>query len=197
MLVAVTQRVDGAPGRDERRDALDQRLPAFLAEAGWCAVPVPNLLGELLGAWLNRVRPAGVVLSGGNDIGACPERDATERRLLVWAGALSLPVVGICRGMQMLAVHAGGSLRKVTGHVATRHALQGEATGEVNSFHQFSLANAPPGYRVTARAPDGVIEAIRHERLPWVGCMWHPEREVPFVAADLTRMAEWLARPSR
>lgn len=196
-IVAVSQRVDAYPDRHETRDALDQRLPRFLAAANLVAVPVPNNLAqaESLGAepakldvWLAVVKPAAIVLSGGNDVGACADRDTTERLLCQYAAQHNLPLLGICRGMQMMAVIAGGELKKIEGHVKTRHILTGEISGAVNSYHKLTVATCPDGYRVIARSEDGAIEAITHNHLPWQGWMWHPEREAPFERADVERL---------
>ena len=205
IVVALSQRVDVWADRGERRDALDQRLCQWLIAAGCVPMPVPNCLVSpemdgsdqdslVLQNWLAVMRPEAVVLSGGNDIGEVPERDLTERRLLSWAKDRKVPVLGICRGMQMMAVWAGGALMPVEGHVRTRHLLQlangvGGWPKEVNSFHNFALdADCPPGFEVTARAGDGVIEAICHAKLPWEGWMWHPERETNSGSADMNRL---------
>lgn len=187
-IVAVSQRVDHYPDRNETRDALDQRLAAFVSICGHMPVPVPNALGRAIRDWLAVVHPAAVVLSGGNDIGQCAERDDTELALLTYAQERHVPVLGICRGMQMLAHWSGTDLHPVQGHVRTRHCLSGEIAGEVNSYHGFALAICPADFEVLARSEDGEIEAIRHQSLRWEGWMWHPEREENFAARDVQRI---------
>lgn len=187
-LAAVSQRVDHFPERSETRDALDQRLVEFVATCGHMPVPVPNALGGTLRDWLTVVQPAAVVLSGGNAIGQCAERDDTEYALLMYAMERHLPVLGICRGMQMMAHWGGAMLKPVEGHVRARHRLSGEITAVVNSYHGFALIVCPEGFEVLARSEDGEIEAIRHLTLPWEAWMWHPEREPDFSEHDIQRL---------
>lgn len=205
MLVGVTQRVDSVPGRSELRDAVDQMLVNWVVQAGFLPVPIPNTLllpeysdnsfsDKALGNWLQSVQLAALVLSGGNDIGEYPERDTTEFQLLSWAEMNDVPVLGICRGMQVMAVWAGAKLKPVNGHVCTRHKLQRDISGEVNSYHNFSVAECPTGFSVRATAEDGEIEAIRHTSLPWEGWMWHPEREEFFQSNDTKRVKELFSR---
>lgn len=199
-VVAVSQRVDHHPNRNESRDALDQRLISFLLLAGFLPVPVPNGIykpysdgsctQEPLNTWLAVVKPQAFVLSGGNSIGQCHERDSTEGFLLEYARKYQMPLLGICRGMQMIAHWTGVDLHPVHGHVRTRHRLSGEITGEANSYHGFSLVTCPVDFEVFSRSEDGEIEAIRHQSLPWEGWMWHPEREENFANRDIQRIKE-------
>ena len=196
--VAVSQRIDHLPERHEQRDALDQRLVQWLEQGGALAFPVPNGWTDRssLRAWLAALAPDGVVLSGGEDLSVAPARDETERALLDYAQARRLPLLGLCRGMQMMSVRAGATLVRIAGHVDCRHSLQAASgsklSPEVNSFHAWGLLECPAGYEVLARAPDDSIEAIRHPGLRWEGWMWHPERETAFGAAELVRLRSLL-----
>jgi putative glutamine amidotransferase len=152
-----------------------------------------------MAAWLQALRPDLLILSGGNDIGEQPARDDTERHLLSWARETRLPVLGICHGMQMMTVWAGGELARIAGHVGVRHRLKlrGEERGSdwpesVNSYHNWGVGNIPAGFVPLAWAEDGSVEAMRHETLPWEAWMWHPEREAPFNAADMNRIERLL-----
>lgn len=203
MIVAITQRIDRVDARNELRDSLDQRMVQWLSQAGVLSVPVSNALVNsnnpskvseqpALQNWLETVQPNALVLSGGNDIGEYLQRDVTEGYLLSWAKSKKIPVLGICRGLQMIAVWTGGSLIKVEAHAGVRHVLKAVTKNEdwpahVNSFHNWGLESCPEGFDVMAQAEDGSIEAIRHSVLPWEGWMWHPEREAPFNQIDQMR----------
>jgi putative glutamine amidotransferase len=205
LLVAVSLRVDQVSDYGEKRDAIDHRLIEWIEEAGFTPILIPNVLvkderrirqvddGEGFYRILNLLKPRAVILSGGNDIGKQPNRDITERKLLAWASVNRVPLLGICRGMQMMAVWAGAKLAIIDGHVRTRHTLKVPTSKEewpinANSYHEWSIIDCPEGYEVMAMAEDGCIEAIRHKFLPWEGWMWHPERENTFNPVDIARI---------
>ncbi|MEJ6396452.1 gamma-glutamyl-gamma-aminobutyrate hydrolase family protein [Yoonia sp. 208BN28-4] len=191
-VVAITQRRDRTgPPYNETRDALDVRLADFVQAAGGWPVPVPSgLAPQDVAAWCAACNITAVVLSGGGDIGADAARDDMEAALVAHAAVQNLPLLGICRGMQMLAHIAGTACQMIDGHVATRHTLNGMGDRTVNSFHNLALMNAPDGYRILAKTPDGAIEAIRHNTRSWEGWMWHPERDDALHPDDIARLKD-------
>ena len=192
MNVLVSQRVD-VSATGERRDALDQRWFELLAALDAVAFPVPNHPGHAL-AMASAMAVDGIVLSGGNDVGSAPERDRTESTLIDWAMARSIPVLGVCRGLQFLTVHLGGALTSIEGHVSVRHAVAGPwGRQTVNSFHHFAVAALPPSLEAVAHADDGTVEAFRHPSLPLAGIMWHPERDDPPSAASLSYLSTFFS----
>jgi N5-(cytidine 5'-diphosphoramidyl)-L-glutamine hydrolase len=195
LRIGVTMRVLEAQGYHEPRDALAQNWSSFigtaLPDATW--LPLPNLGAGAIRVYCEKWAINRLILTGGEDIGTSAVRDETERDLLAWAKERSVPVLGVCRGMQMMATCSGAALKPVEGHVRTRHVLQGDFMHEVNSFHNYGLAECPHGFRVTAIAEDGGIEAIRHTGLAWEGWMWHPERETPAQPADIDQLRKLFA----
>ncbi|MDX2222365.1 MAG: gamma-glutamyl-gamma-aminobutyrate hydrolase family protein [Rhodospirillaceae bacterium] len=188
-LVALSQRVDIDERRGERRDALDQRWIGLLAACGALPLPVPNC-AESAVALLAHGRPDALILTGGNDLAAyggnAPERDAAEAAIVAWARTHRVPVLGVCRGMQMLVHLLGGTLRRIGGHAGTRHRVQlAGGTAEVNSYHDWAVDRLPPGCLPRAVAEDGSVEGFQHDRENLTGLMWHPEREPSYAESDL------------
>jgi len=200
--IGITQRVDKIKSYDECRDALDQRLIDWVVSSDYIPVPIPNSLVDItlpnnlqlnIVNWLSEIGIDTILLSGGNNIGHFKERDLTEKNLLLWAKQFKKPVLGICRGMEMMGVHDGVQLKKVEGHVGVRHKLKIKDASlnllpsSVNSYHDLALKRCPDEYEVLAVAEDDNIEAIKHNVLPWEGWMWHPERETTFNEIDQVR----------
>jgi putative glutamine amidotransferase len=194
-LVAVSQRVAEVAGYNERRDALDQRWYQLLSQAGLTPLLIPNH-PDLALELVTRLKPQGLLLTGGNSLVSCggdaPERDKTEKALLSgYALSEQVPVLGVCRGMQLMLEYFEQSLVEVQGHVCKRQSiLFDELAIDVNSYQTWGCYDVPPDFKVRGRSSDGVVKAMSHERLPLHGVMWHPERLEPFRKQDLEIIKE-------
>jgi putative glutamine amidotransferase len=145
-------------------------------------------------------------------------REESDRMLVRLAGERRMPVFGIGCGMQLLNVSLGGTLflhipedvPRALPHADAmdpnhRHALEvemdslmgrvyGEGEIRVNSMHHMAIDDLAPGFRVTARCPDGIIEAIESTMDDWwaLGTQFHPE--APSASAlDLRIFEEFVA----
>ena len=174
----------------------------------------------------------GIVLSGGADIDPdylgeepldCisinPRRDRQELTLVRLAVERQIPVLGICRGIQVLTAALGGKLyqdikiqhdRPSIEHSQTiarglpSHEVKlekdsllygffGKETLSVNSFHHQAVKEVPAGFRVTASAPDGIIEGMESTTFrPIMGVQWHPECFLLENDRTMLPIFEWL-----
>jgi N5-(cytidine 5'-diphosphoramidyl)-L-glutamine hydrolase len=193
--VIISQRIDIISNRNETRDSLDQELLLWIKEAGYLSVPLPNTLisdnPSFLEEFIKIINPIGIVLSGGNDIGEFKSRDETEIFLIKYAVKNKIPLIGICRGFQMLAKWDGGTLVNVDGHISKKHSLiinSGDWPNEIICYHKWGLVNETTNFINQAQTIDGSIEAIKHKKLPIEGWMWHPERNKLFKQIATNRM---------
>ncbi|MCC5855530.1 MAG: gamma-glutamyl-gamma-aminobutyrate hydrolase family protein [Idiomarina sp.] len=189
--IIISQRYDQVASRSEWRDSLDAEWAVLVESIGACPILVPNKLANII-CFLEEVRPDGIILSGGNDIGSAPFRDQTEAKLLEFAKVQTTPVLGVCRGMQYMNHAEGGALSACNDHVGERHRLSGDwaeehGFTEVNSFHNLAITpdGLAPAFKALAKTRDDVVEAFEHISYPWLGVMWHPEREKPFSQSDI------------
>lgn len=187
-LIFINQRVEVIEGYNERRDCLDQQWTALFEKLNCICIPLPNSK-VMVRNILMHIKPDGILFTGGDLTieygGIAPERDEVEKLLLEYGLKENIPILGVCRGMQAIALHFDIPLNTVQGHIATKHIINGKINREVNSFHGYKIKSVPKDFTQYAQSSDGCIEAIQHTRLPIMGIMWHPERESPFVKDDL------------
>ncbi len=189
--IGISLRVVTAINYDEKRDALSQDWPKLLEKLGFIPVYIPNTL-ENIPNFLEELPLDGIIFSGGDNIGDNKERDFTEKKLLEYALNKKLPIIGICRGMQLINEYFGGSLTVIDSdkHITKKHELQivddkfqslfHSSIINTNSYHRNIIAKNQIGKKLKPFAiftNDESIEGFFHETLPILGVMWHPERD--------------------
>lgn len=152
-----------------------------------------------------------------------PDRERWERALLAEVERRRTPTLGICLGSQLMNVYRGGSMtqfipdhkpgslehRKLDLEKETRHpvsvnpesllgALLGKREVDANSSHKQCMNQIGRGLRVTATAPDGVVEALEDPTFPlFLGVQWHPERLAVLDEKDHQSLFRLLVDKSR
>ncbi|MCW2764750.1 MAG: peptidase [Nocardioides sp.] len=229
-----TYREDAAWGVWEQpADLLPTQYAAAVEATGGLPLLLPTL-GQPGAADTVVSRLDGLVISGGADVdpgrygaephertaGWRPDRDAWELALLDAAAAAGLPVLGVCRGMQLMAVHAGGELDQHTPDLVDHeeHSPGGDAFGavavttvagtvvsglvgesvSVNCHHHQSV-RSHPGFVSAAHAADGTLEAMEAPGGRFcVAVQWHPETAADVgLLAGLVRAAAAYAQSRR
>lgn len=190
--IGITMRVDQS-AEGEARDAISHEWAGFLSDqtSGVRWLLIPNLGPEAV-SFLIQWKIDGVILSGGNDMGACPVRDQTEFSIVDHCSRRNLPVLGVCRGLHVLQRFYGGEVEPVSAqHAASREHLveacepslrdeSGGAVWRVNSYHRMgvSLCNLAPPLRPLLISADECVEGLFHCNKPQMAVQWHPERKL-------------------
>ncbi len=210
---------------------------AVLAAGGLPIIFVPDLSPEETVELFGECD--GLLLTGGEDVHPChygaephvnlgdvdPRRDANELALVAEARARDLPILGICRGIQLCNVAFGGTLfqdlpsqrsgdinhdspspRDVRCHpiIVTENSRLADILGvtslDANSFHHQAVDRVGDGLVVSARSPDGLVEAVESaDPHDWVvAVQWHPEElALQPEAADLKLFSALVAAARR
>lgn len=203
-----------ARSTQDRRYALHHHYVEAVIDAGGLPFLLPGAPGLSVQDVAKEVD--GIIISGGVDVDpkwygeephvACgeidPIADAFDMELCCHFLKENKPILGICRGSQILNVAAGGTLYQDVAHQAgttlqhrqkapdwyPTHQISvtegsllkrvlGVSTLQVNSFHHQAVRQVAPGFAAVAHAQDGIIEAIEKQGDGFVlGVQWHPER---------------------
>ena len=153
LRILISQRIDTCKNTGETREGIDLNWFTILRRIFPYVelFPVPNSIISPQDLF-HRINPHGLILTGGNDIGESTERDNTESTLVEIARSQDIPILGVCRGFQLLNVLFGGKIinnihnqSRFGVHVASIHEVllvyhslnkyQIEYIQKVNSFH--------------------------------------------------------------
>ena len=193
------------PGRDEENKNYRMRIKVaeWIRSAGLCPIMYDMCSDD---EYIKKVCSIsdGILFSGGGDIlpyyygeegndecsGIDRQRDLFELQLFAEARSRQIPILGICRGAQLIAVGLGGRLgRNIEGHSESTHKIfaaknteiyyiTGE-TAEVNSYHHQFIASVPAQGIISASDANGIAEAVEATNGSFcVGIQWHPELDI-------------------
>jgi len=219
ILIGISQRVVQSELYTERRDVLDQAWSHFMNECGFDFVPIPNNHSNPV-TYLKKLGISALILSGGGNVSnklmtcsdqktkvpldlldIAPERDILEHKLLKESLKSGWPVIGVCRGMQVINLFHGGYIEQLPGHSGTNHSLFIKTTKDgnkifdlqVNSYHDLGIPVHGLGQGLKEIALSGsYVEAFIHDKYLHAGIMWHPERNNSWSKRDITFFKDFL-----
>lgn len=189
--IGITLRVENIVKFNEKRDAISHDWVNFLEKANVLPIFIPNTLKDTKN-FLEEMKLDGVIMSGGDNKGDDIYRDRTEREIIEYAMEKEIPLLGICRGMQVINYYFGGNQRTTNDlkHVNKHHKIliiENEIQKyfqkkeiEVNSFHNNLIDKNTVGKNLEIFAIseiDNTVEGFYHKKFPILGIMWHPERK--------------------
>lgn len=187
--ILLTQRIDHVADRHEWRDSIDRRWLTLVEQAGYMPIVASNI-GSGIETYVNSLDIKGIIFTGGNSLlnygGDAKVRDITEKCLLNLAIKKKLPVLGVCRGMQLIQDKWQTQLVQLNGHIQREQTVMiNNSAEQVNSYHQWGSFEATQDFNIFAVSMDNVVKGIKHNELPITAIMWHPERIEPFREQDI------------
>ena len=187
-IIGISLRITTAEKYVEKRDSLSHDWPIMLEQLGFSPLLIPNTISDI-STFLDAMMVSGLILSGGDNIGDDPLRDQTEKTIIDYAMSHNVPLIGICRGMQIINSFFGGKIRCLdnSSHVNKSHmvnfnnhfSLKNNSI-QVNSFHHNVIDPTNLGRNLLPFAIselDNTVEGFFHNEFQIFGVMWHPERQ--------------------
>jgi N5-(cytidine 5'-diphosphoramidyl)-L-glutamine hydrolase len=186
-IIGISLRITNAKKYVEKRDSLSHDWPILLEQLGFSPLLIPNTLLDIP-TFLNEMNVTGLILSGGDNMGDDPLRDKIEKTIIHFAISNNIPLIGICRGMQVINSFFGGKIHNLENsiHVNVHHGVNlknnfliNDKNIKVNSFHHNVVDQINLGKNLSPFAVseiDNTVEGFFHNELQIFGVMWHPER---------------------
>ena len=171
--IAISQRLIFNP-HGMMQELVDSAWGNFCCRCGFLPLYIPILYD------FKKLCFEGLILTGGGDLFDISNkeedkiRDELEAKLISYCLECNIPILGVCRGMQMINKYFGGTLKKISGHIGEHFLSDGR---QVNSYHNYAIDKPGKGLSVVTTADDSVIEEIKYEDKIFAQ-MHHPERRI-------------------
>lgn len=185
--IAISQRLYSMKEYNEIRESLAIDWGQFFAIHLHDFLMLPLSYKQDIAPYLPDI--AGVILSGGNDLSVCnetplnKERDIFETNLIDLCIKDSIPLLGVCRGAQMIAYYFNSQITPCKNHVGLHEVVQDLETTQrfiTNSFHNYAITQLGKDLRslaISSDTKDYSIESFKHKSHNIFGIMWHIERD--------------------
>lgn len=203
--IAITQRLIENESYYEIREALDIQWGKLLKELDFLPIVLPY--GVDFKSYFKYVKVDGIILTGGNDLASLSSnrlsviRDDFEKDLIRYAIDNNIPLMGFCRGMQIIGEFFNCSLKPIKDQVGIHHTLlvnkdskylsELEKIDKVNSYHNYALFDVKEEILISSTDEKNIIKAIEHKKYKIFAQMWHTEREYPFNGSELNLIKEF------
>jgi N5-(cytidine 5'-diphosphoramidyl)-L-glutamine hydrolase len=197
MNIFVSMRVIDCDSYVEVRDAISHDWCEYFSNYEFLPIFMPNNINKITN-YFEKLSPAGLLLTGGNDLcveddhplfNAIKQRNEAETKMLELAIKMKLPVLGVCRGLQIINQYFKGKVTHVDSkkHVAVNHNIKiiknifsdkKRTEVEVNSYHNYGVYKKDLSKELNAFSvsSDDCVEGFYHKDLPIYAIQWHPER---------------------
>lgn len=203
MNILISPRLDLVKDYNEIRVSIDYQWFRFLDECGFNCEILSYSQNFSFKKQLKYIQ--GFIISGGNTLLKYQKENKVERilsrkrekielEILKYCIIHKVPVLGVCRGMQLIADYYGIKLNSVLNHKKNRHfnfvqnPYKQFIKSNVNSFHNFGILKSELTDQFiifSEHFKSNTIESMKHRKLPIYGIMWHPEREKIFNKKDI------------
>lgn len=177
-------RITSAESYYELRNSISEDWINYLNKLfqnNWMLIPVTN---DNVVEYIKDNNITRFIISGGEDLGVNLVRDKSELEIIEYSNSMGMPLLGVCRGLQLIANYLGCNIIKnnadfISQHVNTNHEIIFNGNKyNVNSFHSNSIeSKSMPQYIdvIAKTTTTREIEAISYKNM--LGVMWHPERK--------------------
>ena len=175
--------------RKEYREYIDSELIKLINSCGYNVYLLNNFYHsnyninneKYISYIIKKLNVCGIILPGGADFGIYKKRDQTELYLIRLSIRKNIPLLGICRGLQIINLFFKGKHKKIKNHVKKINKIEiYERYLNIKCYHNNSISKIGSDLKILSKSKDGCIESIKHKKYSIYGWMWHPERNLKY-----------------